>query len=194
MALPEPDLTRVRRWGAARVPEHAHYQVRVECEITPRHLTIVERRARGVPTQGRSGAASRSPGSATPRPPRHGHCSGETATCGFTSTTCCPTAVAVSSDDVRQGPGGSNDTPVTGDELARVTAAVQAKDPSFTVSSLRKDPDGSYDVFGTKSGAPAGYDVSADLQTITESTGHGGGRGGSNHTPVTGDELARVTA
>ena len=87
-----------------------------------------------------------------------------------------PTAVAVSSDDVRQGPGGSNGTPVTGDELARVTAAVQAKDASFTVSSVRKDPDGSYDVFGTKSGAPAGYDVSADLQTITESTGHGGHR------------------
>ena len=81
--------------------------------------------------------------------------------------------VAVSSDDVRQGRGGSDHTPVTGDELAKVTAAVQAKDPSFTVSSVRKDPDGSYDVFGTKSGAPAGYDVSADLQTITERTGHG---------------------
>jgi len=86
-----------------------------------------------------------------------------------------PTAVAVASDDDQQGRGGSDDTPVTGDELAKVTAAVQAKDPSFTVSSVRKDPDGSYDVFGTKSGAPAGYDVSADLQTITERTGHGGG-------------------
>ena len=105
-----------------------------------------------------------------------------------------PTAVAVSSDDVRQGPGGSNDNPVTGDELAKVTAAVQAKDPSFTVSSVRKDLDGSYDVFGTKSGAPTEYDVSADLQTITESPGHGSGRGGSNDTPVTGDELAKVTA
>jgi Protein of unknown function (DUF3024) len=30
---------------AARVPEHARHQVRVECQIAPRHLTIVERRA-----------------------------------------------------------------------------------------------------------------------------------------------------
>ena len=28
-----------------RVPEHARHQVRVECEVAPRHLTIVERRA-----------------------------------------------------------------------------------------------------------------------------------------------------
>jgi hypothetical protein len=35
----------VQRWCAARVPEHARHQVRVECEIAARHLTIVERRA-----------------------------------------------------------------------------------------------------------------------------------------------------
>ena len=29
----------------ARVPEHALHQVRVECQIAPRHLTVVERRA-----------------------------------------------------------------------------------------------------------------------------------------------------
>jgi Protein of unknown function (DUF3024) len=45
MALPELDITRVQRWCAARVPEHASHQVRVECQISPRHLTIVERRA-----------------------------------------------------------------------------------------------------------------------------------------------------
>src|ERR1700740_2416948 len=45
MALPELDIARVRRWCAARVPEHARHQVRVECEVAPRHLTIVERRA-----------------------------------------------------------------------------------------------------------------------------------------------------
>ena len=27
------------------MPEHARHQVRVECQIAPRHLTIVERRA-----------------------------------------------------------------------------------------------------------------------------------------------------
>ena len=45
MALPELDIARVQRWCAARVPEHARYQVRVECQVAPRHLTIVERRA-----------------------------------------------------------------------------------------------------------------------------------------------------
>ena len=45
MALPELDIARVQRWCAARVPEHARHQVRVECQIAPRHLTIVERRA-----------------------------------------------------------------------------------------------------------------------------------------------------
>jgi hypothetical protein len=44
MALPELDVARVRRWCAARVPEHARHQVRVECTVTSRHLTIVERR------------------------------------------------------------------------------------------------------------------------------------------------------
>jgi hypothetical protein len=39
------DVARVRRWCAARVPEHARHQVRVECDAAPRHLTIIERRA-----------------------------------------------------------------------------------------------------------------------------------------------------
>jgi len=45
MRFPELDVAGVQRWCAARVPEHARHQVRVECEIAPRHLTIVERRA-----------------------------------------------------------------------------------------------------------------------------------------------------
>jgi hypothetical protein len=45
MALPELDVARVRRWCAARVPEHARGQVSVECQLGPRHVTIVERRA-----------------------------------------------------------------------------------------------------------------------------------------------------
>lgn len=45
MALPETDVARVRRWCAERVPEQALHQVRVECEVADRHLTIVERRA-----------------------------------------------------------------------------------------------------------------------------------------------------
>jgi hypothetical protein len=45
MTLPELDIARVQRWCAARVPEHARHQVRVEYQIALRHITIVERRA-----------------------------------------------------------------------------------------------------------------------------------------------------
>ncbi len=40
--LPELDIARVRRWCEQRVPEHVRDQVRVECDVSPRHLTIVE--------------------------------------------------------------------------------------------------------------------------------------------------------
>ena len=98
------------------------------------------------------------------------------------------------STDGGRGPGGHTHTPVTGDELAKVTAAVKAKDSSVTVTVVQKDPDGSYDVDGTKAGAPVRLEVSADLKTISASTGGGRGPGGHTHTPVTGDELAKVTA
>lgn len=42
--LPELDVQRVRRWCAARVPEHLHDELRVEVDVAPRHLTIVEAR------------------------------------------------------------------------------------------------------------------------------------------------------
>lgn len=45
MALPELDIARAQRWCADQVPEHARHQVRIECLVAPRHLTIVERRA-----------------------------------------------------------------------------------------------------------------------------------------------------
>ena len=71
--------------------------------------------------------------------------------------------------------GSSQDAAVTGDELAKVKAAMTAKDSSVTVTSVRKDPDGSYDVLGTKAGASVFYDVSADLKTFTLNT-QGAGR------------------
>jgi hypothetical protein len=94
------------------------------------------------------------------------------------------------------GPTAHQHTPVTGAELTKVTAAVKAKDSAVTVTSVQKDPDGSYDVNGTKAGAQVRFDVSADLETITASTGggRGGHGGGGAHTPVTGAELTKVTA
>lgn len=43
--LPDLRVARVQRWCAERVPERARDQVRVECEVAPGHLTIVECRA-----------------------------------------------------------------------------------------------------------------------------------------------------
>jgi hypothetical protein len=78
----------------------------------------------------------------------------------------------------RQGQPGqqgqqSTDTVVTGDEATKVSAAVTAKDSAVTVDSVRKDPDGSYDVLGTKDGAQVMFDVSADLATVTQAQGGG---------------------
>lgn len=85
------------------------------------------------------------------------------------------------------GPGGgSQDTPVTGAEADKVIAAVKAKDSAATVTTVRMDPDGSYDALGTKDGAPVMFEVSKDLKTITERAGGPGGgmggpRGGGHH-------------
>jgi hypothetical protein len=80
------------------------------------------------------------------------------------------------------GPGGSNDTTVTGAEATKVADAVKAKYSGVTVSTVRKDADGSYDVLGTRSGSPVFYDVSKDLSTVTERTGMGmGHRGQGSH-------------
>ncbi|HET7821416.1 MAG TPA: hypothetical protein VFL10_07805 [Ornithinibacter sp.] len=79
------------------------------------------------------------------------------------------------------GGGASKDTAVTGSEAEKVIAAVKAKDSAVTITTVRKDPDGSYDAIGTKGGSPVFYDVSADLKTITAGGGRGGhgGPGGS---------------
>lgn len=42
--LPDLDVARVGRWCDERVPDHVRDQVRVECDVGPGHVTIVERR------------------------------------------------------------------------------------------------------------------------------------------------------
>jgi hypothetical protein len=44
MALPALQVAQVQRWCADRVPEQMRDQVRIECLIGARHLTIVDRR------------------------------------------------------------------------------------------------------------------------------------------------------
>ena len=100
-----------------------------------------------------------------------------------------------SSSSSEGGRGVSADTVVTGDQAAKVTAAVKAKDSAVTITSVRKDPDGSYDALGTKAGASVMYDVSADLATITQSTGgHGGHGGGHGGAPATASPSAAAGA
>ena len=45
MALRELEVAQIKRWCADRVPEQTRDQVRVECVVEPRYVTIVERRA-----------------------------------------------------------------------------------------------------------------------------------------------------
>ena len=80
--------------------------------------------------------------------------------------------------DRPQGQGRHEHTDVTGSEKTKVTDAVNAKDSAVTVQSVRKDPDGSYDVLGTKGGEQVMVEVSADLKTIEVRTGGPGGHGG----------------
>jgi hypothetical protein len=88
---------------------------------------------------------------------------------------------------------GQEHTAVTGDELDRVTAAVKAKDSAVTVTRVEKDEDGSYDVEGTKAGAPVRLEVSADLKTVEVHAGGPGGHGRMGKgAEVTGAERANV--
>lgn len=82
-------------------------------------------------------------------------------------------------DELRGADGGG--TAVTGSELAKVNAAVKAKDSAVSVTSVRKDADGSYEVLGTKAGSPVAFDVSKDLKTITTKGRPGDGRGFGDH-------------
>jgi Protein of unknown function (DUF3024) len=53
IGLPQVDVSRVQRWCEMRVPAQARDEIRVECQVGPRQLTIVERRP---PWRGNPGA------------------------------------------------------------------------------------------------------------------------------------------
>lgn len=40
--LPELDVARIVKYCASRVPEQYRHEIRVECDIAPRHVTICE--------------------------------------------------------------------------------------------------------------------------------------------------------
>lgn len=86
---------------------------------------------------------------------------------GSSSAPSTSTSTDDTADDCKNG-GPHDHTDVTGDELTQVTDAVTAYDSTVTVESVQKDPDGSYDVRGSKDGDRLMLEVSADLQDITE--------------------------
>ena len=99
------------------------------------------------------------------------------------------------------------ETPLTGDEAAKVTAAAQAAVPGATVDRVETDADGAaYEAHMTKSD---GTKVTVKLDsnfavTATETdAGRGGGRGhgggphqanGVTETALTGDDATKATA
>jgi hypothetical protein len=40
--LPQLDVARVQRWCASQAPEHIRNEIRIECDVAERHLTICE--------------------------------------------------------------------------------------------------------------------------------------------------------
>ncbi len=66
------------------------------------------------------------------------------AATGTASTTAASTTVAATAPNPQQPFGGqrSDETPLTGDELAKVTAAAQAKVPGGTIIRVETDADG----------------------------------------------------
>lgn len=91
MALPELDIKRVERWCAAKVPANLLDQIRVECDIAPRHLTVMECRPPWREDFGPEWTpAFRSHDCTTPRPVVIGSCTGATATWTGIDITMCP--------------------------------------------------------------------------------------------------------
>jgi uncharacterized membrane protein YkoI len=118
-----------------------------------------------------------------------------------------------SSSSTEAGPGnrggqGSHgtETALTGDTLAKATAAAKAAVPGATVDRAETDADGAkYEVHMTKSdGSQVTVELDAAFKVTGTETGGPGGRGGHGggpheangitETPLTGDDLTKATA
>jgi hypothetical protein len=123
--LPELDIARVQRWCAEQVPEHARDEVRIECDVAPRHLTISEcrppRREDFGPDWTRFPIArlhyTKSPG--------YGRCTGAIATLNTTATNPWPLAPESKtySTTLMNGP-----TPSSGGNNSRLLSAYRCAD------------------------------------------------------------------
>jgi uncharacterized membrane protein YkoI len=92
---------------------------------------------------------------------------------------------------------GSGETPLTGDALAKVKAAVLTKYPNATSTRVETDSDGVYEAHIVTA---AGENLTVELDNAYAITGpesgkgRGGRHGGAAETPLTGDALAKVKA
>ena len=107
----------------------------------------------------------------------------------------------VANADTTPSPAASDtqsvaETPLAGDTLSKVTAAVKAKYPGATVSGMETSRRGDYEATVTKAdGTSLEVHVSKDYATITEGRGGGDhGGGGAPETALTGDAKSKVEA
>jgi hypothetical protein len=104
---------------------------------------------------------------------------------GSTTTTTTPSATAPSA----QHPWGgqrSDETSLTGDALAKVTAVAEAKVPGGTIIRVETDADGNamYEAHMTKAdGTPVTVYVDKDFNFVSVETGGPGGAHGFGGTP-----------
>jgi hypothetical protein len=84
--LPDIDVVRARRWCECQVPERLRGQLRVECEVAPRHLTIVERRPPWSEGLGPDGSRTPLVRRRCNKARECGPCTGPTSTAGSTAT------------------------------------------------------------------------------------------------------------
>ena len=120
------------------------------------------------------------------------------------------TAAPAETGRAKSGPheaNGATETPLTGDDLTKATAAAQAAVPGATVDRAETDADGAaFEVHMTKAdGTRVTVELDANFAaTATEADqGHGGGRGhgrggphqanGITETALTGDDLTKAT-
>ncbi len=93
---------------------------------------------------------------------------------------------------------GMNETPLTGADADKTTAAAQAEIPNGTVLRVETDADGTYEAHVRKADGTeveVKMDTDFNVTSVEEFTGHKGRGGpGMNETPLTGADADKATA
>ena len=92
--------------------------------------------------------------------------------------------------------GGMNETPLTGADAEKATAAALAAVPGGTVIRVESDSDGTYEAHVAKADGTeveVKMDKDFNVTSVEEFTGRGG-PGGMNETPLTGEKADKVKA